>query len=177
MIDNETLANIEKLYQMKADGIISPEEFTSAKTQLLTSQPPSSQIAEGTTQTSALPAADDYLGWAVLPLKRYAQFHGRSSRKEFWLFLLLLNLGSVAFVLLGIVLSFPIALALWAVAFLAILLPYVAVQARRFHDQGKSGWLTLLNLIPYIGPIVALIFMALPGTFDRNRFGEDPLFS
>ena len=51
----------------------------------------------------------------------------------------------------------------------------VAVQVRRFHDQDKSGWLALMNLIPYLGAIVALGFMLIPGTEGDNQYGVDPL--
>ncbi len=57
---------------------------------------------------------------------------------------------------------------------LAFVVPLVAVQVRRFHDQDKSGWFVLLNLIPYIGVLVVLVFMLLDGTAGDNRFGPDP---
>jgi uncharacterized membrane protein YhaH (DUF805 family) len=47
-------------------------------------------------------------------------------------------------------------------------------MVRRFHDQDKSGWFVLLNLIPYIGGIIVLVFMCLEGTRGPNRFGPDP---
>jgi uncharacterized membrane protein YhaH (DUF805 family) len=57
---------------------------------------------------------------------------------------------------------------------LAILTPSIAVQVRRFHDQDKTGWLVLLGLIPYLGGLIVLVFMCLPGTSGPNRFGADP---
>lgn len=57
---------------------------------------------------------------------------------------------------------------------LGAIVPYIAAQVRRFHDQGKSGWFALLNLIPYIGPIVVLGFMLIPGVEGDNEFGPDP---
>jgi uncharacterized membrane protein YhaH (DUF805 family) len=50
----------------------------------------------------------------------------------------------------------------------------LAVEVRRFHDQDRSGWLMLLGLIPYVGFLVVLVFMCLPGTRGPNRFGADP---
>jgi len=38
----------------------------------------------------------------------------------------------------------------------------------------KSGFFILLNLIPYIGWLIALIMMMLPGTNGDNRYGPDP---
>jgi len=57
---------------------------------------------------------------------------------------------------------------------LGVLIPNLAVQVRRFHDQDKSGWFVLLGLIPYIGGLILLVFMLFEGTRGSNRFGEDP---
>jgi uncharacterized membrane protein YhaH (DUF805 family) len=125
--------------------------------------------------------------WMLLPYKRYADFSGRSCRKEFWMFLLL---NIIVFVVLGgMTLSGLIrrgmqpqvagtslmagsALVLY---WLLTLIPYIAVHVRRFHDQDKSGWFYLLAFIPYVGTLVVLVFMALRGTHGVNRFGDDPL--
>ena len=41
--------------------------------------------------------------WATLPLKRYAEFTGRSRRKEYWMFLLLsIGIYIIASILDGI---------------------------------------------------------------------------
>ena len=58
---------------------------------------------------------------------------------------------------------------------LTSIIPGIAIIVRRFHDQDKSGWMYLLNFIPYIGGIIIFIFMLLEGTRGPNRFGEDPL--
>jgi uncharacterized membrane protein YhaH (DUF805 family) len=119
----------------------------------------------------------------VLPLRRYAQFTGRSSRKEFWMFLLFTNAVSLA---LGLIWTLDtdvfgqpgpignLALALLVIGVLGVIVPVIAVEVRRFHDQGKSGWFSLLNLIPYIGPLIVLGFMLVPGTAGDNEYGEDP---
>jgi uncharacterized membrane protein YhaH (DUF805 family) len=57
---------------------------------------------------------------------------------------------------------------------LAILVPYLAVGARRLHDTGRSGWWLLIGLIPIIGAIVLLIFFVLEGTKGPNEYGPDP---
>jgi uncharacterized membrane protein YhaH (DUF805 family) len=41
---------------------------------------------------------------------------------------------------------------------LAMLLPELAVGARRLHDTGRSGWWQLLLLIPVIGVIILIVF-------------------
>ena len=47
----------------------------------------------------------------------------------------------------------------------------LSVGARRLHDTDKSGWLLLLGLIPFIGGIIVLVLLVLPGTPSQNRFG------
>ncbi|WP_294256216.1 DUF805 domain-containing protein [uncultured Sphingomonas sp.] len=127
------------------------------------------------------------MNWMLLPLKRYADFQGRSRRLEYWMFALLIfiaaiiwGVGFVAFAGLG---GFagrePSGLGLvWGLvgglAYLAILVPAIAVQVRRFHDRDMSGWFVLLNFIPYVGGLIVFVFMVLPGTPGENRFGLDP---
>jgi hypothetical protein len=59
---------------------------------------------------------------------------------------------------------------------LAAIYPALALYAKRWHDRGKSGWWTLIILIPLVGPIWLLIELgALEGTRGPNNYGPDPL--
>jgi uncharacterized membrane protein YhaH (DUF805 family) len=50
----------------------------------------------------------------------------------------------------------------------------VAVTAKRWHDRNKSGWWILINLIPLVGPIWALVENGfLRGTYGENAYGPD----
>ena len=127
------------------------------------------------------------LDWMLMPYRRYADFSGRSRRKEYWMFTLLSVIVSI--VLVGLlfggmsaneagepqmgVLAY-LATGLLVIWGLASIVPSIAVQVRRFHDQDKSGWFILLGFIPYVGGIVALVFMCIEGTKGPNRFGPDP---
>ena len=119
------------------------------------------------------------LDWMMMPLKRYTDFAGRSRRKEYWMYLLGVI---VAAIILGIVegvlgLSGMVGGVygpLTTLFLLAIIVPSIAVQVRRFHDQDKSGWFVLLSLIPFVGGLIVLVFMFLEGTKGPNRFGPDP---
>ncbi|MBA3879340.1 MAG: DUF805 domain-containing protein [Sphingobium sp.] len=125
--------------------------------------------------------------WMILPLKRYADFQGRSRRLEYWMF----TLGGTILALLLVVPFFVftdfggnrggdpgagsiILLAVLSAFYISIIIPSLAVQVRRFHDQDKSGWFILLGFIPYIGGLILLVFMCLEGTHGPNRFGPDP---
>ncbi len=175
MINEDALRSIEKLHEMKAAGILSEEEFAAAKQDLL-----QGRAKRSVGSTVKFPASDlsldDHLQWMLLPLRRYAQFEGRSGRREFWMFMLMLTLAYAALLFIAMLgsVGMGLALVLAVVVSLGTIIPAIAVQARRFHDQGKSGWFVLFNLVPYIGGIVALIFMALPGTEGENQYGPDP---
>ncbi len=93
---------------------------------------------------------------------KYADFTGRASRSEYWWWFLFVFLGSAVAGVISEMLS--------GVFSLAILLPYLAVAARRLHDTDRSGWFLLLNLIPLIGWIVLLVFFVQEGK-EPNRFG------
>ncbi|WP_022671706.1 DUF805 domain-containing protein [Novosphingopyxis baekryungensis] len=115
--------------------------------------------------------------WMILPFKRYADFRGRSRRKEYWMFTLFIAIATVLLGAMMVVSAEGLGTAFGLVALLGglvIIIPSLAVQVRRFHDQDKSGWFVLLNLIPYIGGFIVLIMMLLPGTAGKNRYGPDP---
>ena len=118
--------------------------------------------------------------WMLMPLHRYADFSGRSRRKEYWMFFLLCIAVSVAISIVGSIgagtggdMNFLGSL-LMGLFFLAIIVPSIAVQVRRFHDQDKSGWFVLLNFIPLIGGLIVFVFMLLEGTRGPNQYGPDP---
>ena len=46
---------------------------------------------------------------------------------------------------------------------------------RRWHDLGKSGWFTLLLLIPLVNLIVAIYLWVKKGDEGPNQYGDDPL--
>lgn len=118
--------------------------------------------------------------WMLMPLKRYADFTGRSRRKEYWMFALFQLI--VVLVPMFIIFSIsdmtagpPVLLWVFLIAYLLVfLVPSIAVSIRRFHDQDKSGWFYLLSFIPYVGGIIVFVFMCLEGTSGPNRFGDDP---
>jgi uncharacterized membrane protein YhaH (DUF805 family) len=124
------------------------------------------------------------MDWMLMPLKRYADFTGRSRRKEFWMFTLLNFI--VTIVLYGLIIMgmdfqtgqmgalSMLGGGLLLIYGLAVLVPSIAVHVRRFHDQDKSGWFVLLMFIPGIGGLIVIVFMCLEGTRGPNRFGEDP---
>jgi uncharacterized membrane protein YhaH (DUF805 family) len=57
---------------------------------------------------------------------------------------------------------------------LALLLPSLAVTARRLHDTGRSGWWILIGIIPLIGAIVLLVFECQDSQPQTNQYGPSP---
>ena len=115
-------------------------------------------------------------------LAKYATFSGRATRPEYWWWILAMI---ILFTVLGLIDGAVIAPLLGFEAFdpeaaqpvsfiasLGLLLPNLAVSARRLHDTDRSAWWLLLGLIPVIGTLVLLVFYVLRGTDGPNRFGE-----
>ena len=126
--------------------------------------------------------------WMLMPYRRYADFSGRSQRMEYWMFMLFYIIVSILCVFLmiagGLAMDeggqsepgplFWLGVVALVIFVLVSLIPSVAVQVRRFHDQDKSGWLVLLGFVPYVDNLIVFIFMCLEGTRGPNRFGNDP---
>lgn len=112
--------------------------------------------------------------------RNYATFSGRARRAEFWWFALFVLVLSVGTSMIDVALyggpGQPIGL-VNTLFHLAVLIPGLAVGARRLHDIGRSGWWQLLYFLPIVGAIVLLIGFVLRGNPGDNAFGQDPLAS
>lgn len=94
-------------------------------------------------------------------LEKYIAFKGRASRSEFWWWCLACY-GICLIPYLGWVLS------------LALVVPSLAVGARRLQDIGESPYYLFLLCIPVVGTILLIIMWARPGEED-NQYGPKPL--
>jgi uncharacterized membrane protein YhaH (DUF805 family) len=118
--------------------------------------------------------------WYLLVLQKYAQFTGRSRRKEYWMFALFNAI--VYLVLYGVGLALLVAqnklgiplLVLCGIYALATLIPGLAVSVRRLHDTNKSGWWILIGFVPFVGGIILLVLMAIEGDPGNNLYGPNP---
>jgi uncharacterized membrane protein YhaH (DUF805 family) len=141
------------------------------------------------------------MDWMLMPLRRYAEFSGRSRRKEYWMYTLLVVIVALvvgliegALGLTGMVGPYGPLSALLAVG---TFIPSIAVGIRRLHDTNRSGWWMLLVIVPYTamaalllsGNLVLagtmglvamvcalgfLVLMVLEGTKGPNNYGPDP---
>jgi uncharacterized membrane protein YhaH (DUF805 family) len=96
--------------------------------------------------------------------QKYADFSGRAKRPEFWWFALFTFLASM---ILGVVSSM-----LSGLFSLAVLIPSLAVGARRLHDIGRSGWWQLIWLVPVIGWIIMIYWCVQESNPASNAFDE-----
>ena len=131
--------------------------------------------------------------WYLKVLKQYTRFNGRARRKEFWYFSLInfliwLFLTIFPLWLVSLVpqpddisnISNGMALVVLAIRLLpniyslGVLLPSFAVNIRRLHDVGKSGWWCLISIIPIIGILIVLYFLVQDSEPGANRFGRNP---
>ena len=97
-------------------------------------------------------------------LQNYATFSGRARRSEYWYFVLFNVIISLVLYFVGELTKMPIISTIYS---LAVLIPAIAVAARRMHDVGKSGWSILI-------PIYGLILACTDGVKGDNEYGTDP---
>ncbi len=95
--------------------------------------------------------------------RKYADFKGRASKAEFWWWALFNLIASMC---LGIIddrlsLAFTV----------GTLLPYAAVATRRLHDTNRGGWSQLVGLIPVVGWVLIIVWLAQDAR-EPNRFND-----
>lgn len=105
---------------------------------------------------------------------KYADFSGRARRSEYWWFSLFLFLVVLPFEILNADGQSVGLAAIHGLIGLALILPSLAVGARRLHDVGRSGWWLLIGLIPLVGFLVLLFWNVRAGDIGPNAYGPDP---
>jgi uncharacterized membrane protein YhaH (DUF805 family) len=117
------------------------------------------------------------------PIKQYAVFTGRATRKQFWMWTLwvmgisivlgIIDEVSGAQIQIGDSGLMPIGI-LSSLFSLGLLLPALAIAVRRLHDTGRSGWWYLLIFVCCFGGIVLIVFYCLPSSLEDNKYGPNP---
>lgn len=163
-----------------------PVDGIATEVVLLSSGPQTSASGAG---HSARPDAGETSPWGyfVRCMRKYVDGYGRARRREYWYFVLFRALIVGIPVILGGIISgvwseaggdpSPVGLGfmiLGGLAYLGTILPNLCAMIRRFHDVGLTGWLVLLNAIPYLGPLVTFIICVLPSEARPNTHGPVP---
>ncbi|MDD4700809.1 MAG: DUF805 domain-containing protein [Desulfovibrio sp.] len=129
--------------------------------------------------------------------QKYCNFRGRAQRSEFWWFVLF---GAIVNSFLGLFsnASPDTGLLTSGIVTLILLLPHLAVTARRLHDANLSGWIQLAPMglaalgglalhldfgtsaymcimLAGLSGLGLLVLYARRGTVGPNQFGPDPL--
>ncbi|MGP5416655.1 MULTISPECIES: DUF805 domain-containing protein [Psychrobacter] len=111
------------------------------------------------------------MDWFKKALRNYANFSGRARRKEYWYFVLVqMGLVIIAMILDAIIFNSEIGL-FYIVVALGLFLPGLAVTIRRLHDTSRSGWWFLISILPLIGSIILLVFLASDTKLEINQWG------
>lgn len=105
-------------------------------------------------------------------IDNYFKFEGRARRKEIWGFMVF---AAVFYMILLFIVSLgwisDIALFFYL---LFIFIPQLAVNVRRLHDFGLSGWWLLVGIIPFIGFLGAIALLFVEGEKTTNKYGTPP---
>ena len=113
--------------------------------------------------------------------KQYVTFSDRTSRSEFWRFMVcreiildgLAGFGLIVDMVLGNTSAgSDYAMVLLVILQLVFFLPSLAITCRRLHDVGKSGLTFLLIFIPFVGIFVLLSNLVKKGDASINAYGE-----
>ena len=113
----------------------------------------------------------DFQSAIRLQIENVTNFEGRASLSAYWWYAL------AVFIVNAVLEIFSVAIGSVALSLLVDLAAFVvglsalSAAVRRMHDTDKSGWLLLLGLIPFIGGLIVLVLLVLPGTPSQNRFG------
>ena len=111
----------------------------------------------------------------------FLTYHGRLNRKPYILRGLMVGItSSVLSNVMGVMAeSSSLALNLVSLVLLVVVLALCVVSVmlmiRRWHDLGKSGWFSLLLLVPLVNFVVGLYLWVKKGDDGPNQYGEDPL--
>lgn len=119
---------------------------------------------------------------------KFACFSGRADRREYWYFVLGEIIVSIAIPVAGGILAailgcisdslsagittiMVIALGIFC---LYVIVPGLSVTVRRLHDIGKSGRAIFVDLIPFVGPIILLVWLCTKSMPEENEYGPEP---
>ena len=116
-------------------------------------------------------------GYFLRCFAKYAVFSGRARRKEYWGFFLFSQLIGLGLYIPVAIMSFAMgdeelafADVISSIYSLGLLLPSLAVSARRLHDIGRSGWYMLWWVLPTICIIIWSIAIVSTNAADTSPF-------
>jgi uncharacterized membrane protein YhaH (DUF805 family) len=115
-----------------------------------------------------------FLRVAQLPLRKLLVLSGRTSRREFWSYLLAVWVAVVVITLAVRQVSPALVIVLLLPGLVAEYGLLWAVMVRRLHDTNRSGWMLLVSAIPLVGLLVLVAWFATAGGPGANEYGPSP---
>lgn len=150
-------AGVEARIEADAEIVFNPDDAHT--------QPHPSPYAEPRADASPLP---QYSTLKVLSVQ------GRIGRARYlaWMLVVTLVLMVAGFACL-LIMSVDLTLGglLAAVLAAAYICINIQIGVQRAHDAGWSGWVLLLNLVPFVSSVFPLVMVAMPGNAGPNRYG------
>ena len=110
-------------------------------------------------------------------MNNYANFSGRASRSEFWWWTLFYFLVSIPVSFIDLIIGIELIPGygpFGIILIIGLFLPNFGIIFRRLHDTGRSGWWYCIILVPCVGFIVLIVFLAQDGEPYPNAYGEVP---
>lgn len=163
-----------KAIECQACGIVI-EKFLARQAQLAESTPV--VVAPATVAASPYATPQAQVGEALPEFGELRPFGvtGRIGRMRYLAWSMVLILAALPVVGLTALLmsQFPvIGGILFTLEIIALVVVNVQFGVQRLHDIGWSGWLYLLNFVPFVGSVFPLLMMVIPGTQGPNRYGQ-----
>ena len=106
---------------------------------------------------------------------RYFDFNGRTGRKDYWMTVLVNVAILFTLIFVSAATGSTAITFLYAVLWLAMLVPSISMVVRRLHDTGRSGAWFFICFVPIIGSLILLFFLVTRGQTGENIYGPDPL--
>ena len=103
--------------------------------------------------------------------RKYAEFAGRTTRKEYWMFMLFYTVIYMVLLIIDRTMGVFFFTAIFSVI---SLVPSISITARRLHDTGRSGWWQLIAVfLPLLGLLILLVLVSQQSRED-NIYGSKP---
>lgn len=103
--------------------------------------------------------------------QKYAMFSGRTSRKDYWLAILVNAIIEAIIEFIGVIANSEFISFLCILYFIAIIIPLISMGVRRMHDINRNGCWILISLIPVIGTVWFLVLTIFDGNKNENEYG------
>jgi uncharacterized membrane protein YhaH (DUF805 family) len=117
---------------------------------------------------------NQYFAHYLAAFKPYANFEGRTTRPQYWYFVLFNIIISLVLWLIDGAVFGQWQSVLGGIYGLVTIIPSLAIAARRLHDIGKSGWWQLIGIIPVIGWIWIIVLLATDTVAGKNQYDTEP---